>query len=43
LRYEDEEWGLPESVTLDRMLGWAETTLAWARSILVEDNKSEEV
>ena len=32
-RYEEEEWGLPESVSVDRMLGWAETTVAWARSI----------
>ena len=33
-RYEDEEWGLTESITTDRMLGWAEGTVAWARAIL---------
>jgi HEPN domain-containing protein len=38
-RYEDEEWGLPESVNLNRMLDWAETTVAWARSISAEDDK----
>ena len=42
-RYEDEEWGLAESISTDRMLGWAERTVAWARSILEEDEKSREV
>jgi len=31
-RYEDEEWGLPETVSLERMISWAESTIAWARS-----------
>ena len=37
-RYEDEEWGLPASVSVDRMVSWAETTVGWARSLLGEDD-----
>ena len=33
-RYEDEQWGLINPVTIGRMLGYAETTVAWARSML---------
>ena len=32
-RYEDEQWGLTKPVTVARMLGYAEMTVAWARSI----------
>jgi HEPN domain-containing protein len=36
-RYEDEEWGLPESLNADRMLAWAESTTTWARSVMQLD------
>lgn len=39
-RYEDEQWGLIKSVTIDRMLGYAETTVAWARSMF-QDGKTD--
>ncbi len=42
-RYEDEGWGLTATITADRMLNLAETTVAWARAILDEDNPSSEV
>lgn len=38
--YEDEQWGLIKSVTIDRMLGYAETTVAWARSMF-QDGKTD--
>ena len=41
-RYEDEDWGAPISIGLVRMLGLAETTVAWARALLDEDNPSSE-
>ena len=31
-RYEDEEWGLPGSLDIARLLTLAQTTVAWARS-----------
>lgn len=37
LRYEDEEWGLSERFSLDDMLGYAEMTLAWAKSTINGD------
>ena len=42
-RYEDEGWGLPSTISVDRMLGLAGTTVAWARAILDEDNPSIKV
>ena len=39
-RYEVEEWGLPESLDVSRLLGWANATVAWPRSVLTEDEAS---
>ncbi len=33
-RYEDGDWDLPASMDLDRMVLWAESTVAWAREVL---------
>ncbi len=35
-RYEDEEARVPDSVDSARLLGWAESTLAWAQSNMGE-------
>ena len=37
-RYEDEEFGSFAAVGVGRMVGFAETTVTWARSILAEDD-----
>jgi len=36
-RYEDEQWGLSESLTQEQFLDWAEKAIQWAGSI-VEGN-----
>ena len=41
-RYEDEGWGVPITVGIDRMLGLAETTVAWARVVLDDAIPSSE-
>ncbi len=33
-RYEDEDWGLPESLDEEHMLRWAGDAVAWAHSII---------
>ncbi len=42
-RYEDEDWGAPVSISVERMLGLAETTVAWARAMLDEGSASSGV
>jgi len=33
-RYEDETWGLPESLGMVHLLRWAEGTVSWAEGLL---------
>ena len=41
-RYEDEEWGLPETLSKEQFLKWAEDAVGWAGSIIEEALKRDE-
>jgi HEPN domain-containing protein len=41
-RYEDEEWGLPETLNQEHFLGWAEKAVEWAGTIIEADPEQEE-